>query len=68
MTRIRVYSPTGFIMEFPSWKAASKEMGHAIRFIKKYYKTERVFDEGHWANTDIEYLKSIAISKSKAQT
>jgi hypothetical protein len=55
-------------MEFPSWKAASKEMGHAIRFIKKYYKTERVFDEGHWANTDIEYLKSIAISKSKAQT
>jgi hypothetical protein len=48
-------------------KEAGKELGHSVKFIKKYYKTERVFDEGYWDTTDLEYLKAIAVAKSKSK-
>ncbi len=48
-------------------KEASIELGRSVKFIKTYYRTERVYEEGHWDNTDVNYLKAIAVAKSKAK-
>ena len=44
-------------------KEAEKEYGKSIKTIKKSYRVERIYTEGHWDNVDVDYLKAITVSR-----
>ena len=61
--RVRVFESANQYKEFFSMKEAELAYGKSIRTIKKLYKVERIYTQGHWDNVDTEYLKAIAIAR-----
>ena len=63
MTRVRVWEDTVKYNEFYSMRAACEAYGITKAKLLKQYKVERVWEEGHWANVDKEYLKAVACKR-----
>lgn len=45
-------------------KEAEIDYGKPMKYLKKAYKVERVYNEGYWDNVDKDYLKAVAVRRS----